>query len=169
MDFFEGYFRTLGMLLPRGEREDILRELSEEIHSQVAEKEARLARPLNPDEKAAILGHYGHPLLTAARYMPQRYLIGPVVFPYYWLLLKITLGLIVMGHTVGAVVLLAGGMPFAQMSEVGAEMAATVLKVVGWITVLAAIADWRLTRSRVLERWHPGKPSPLLVHMAGVV
>ncbi len=98
MDVIEGYFRTLRIFLPKGQRDDIIRELSGEVQSQVAEKAAALGRPLNSAEQASIISQYGHPMLTAARYWPQRYLIGPIVFPYYWIVLKIALALVAVGH-----------------------------------------------------------------------
>lgn len=176
MDLFDDYFRTLRIFLPKDQRDDIIRELSEEIRSQVADKEADLGRPLNAGEQAAIIGQYGHPLLTAARYRPQRYLIGPVVFPYYWLVLKVAIGLVVAGHVIGGIVLLAGGASFAEMGEVLEDLVGTLLKVLGWITVLAAFADMWLARSRVLEKWNPSTPFPPLQyaeravqHAAGAV
>ena len=169
MDLFDRYFRTLRIFLPKDQRDDIIRELSEEIRAQVGEKEAGLGRPLSAEERTAIIGQYGHPLLTAARYRPGRHLIGPIVFPYYWLVLKVIIALVVAGHVIGAVVLLAGGASFGQMGQVFAELVATVLKVLGWITVLAASADWWLTRSRVLEKWNPDAPFPPPVHAAGAV
>ena len=44
METIERYFSTLRMLLPADQRDDIVRELSEEIESQVADKEAALGR-----------------------------------------------------------------------------------------------------------------------------
>ena len=156
MDRIDEYLQTLRALLPRDKREDILQELSEEMRSQAAEQEADLGRPLTPTEQAEMLRKYGHPLLTAARYRPQRYLIGPVVFPYYALTLKVILAFVVAGHAIGAVVLLVGGQPVgpALLDMVGA-----VLSGVGWFTLLAACADYWLTRSRVLEKWDPNKTS----------
>ena len=97
MDVIDRYLRTLRILLPKDQRDDVLRELSEEMQSQVAEKEAALGRRLTAGEQAAIVSSYGHPLLTAARYRPQRHLIGPVVFPYYWIVLRIALALVASG------------------------------------------------------------------------
>lgn len=176
MDLFDDYFRTLRIFLPKDQRDDIIRELSEELRSQVADKEAALGRPLRADEQAAIIGQYGHPLLTAARYRPQRYLVGPVLFPYYWLVLKVAIGLVVAGHVIGGIVLLASGASFAEMGEVLEDLVGTLLKVLGWITVLAAFADMWLARSRVLEKWNPSAPFPPLQyaeravqHAAGAV
>ena len=117
MDVIEGYFRALRIFLPKGQRDDIIRELWGEVQSQVAEKAAALGRPLNSAEQASIISQYGHPMLTAARYWPQRYLIGPIVFPYYWIVLKIALALVAIGHVVGAAVLLAGGAPLIQLGQ----------------------------------------------------
>jgi hypothetical protein len=155
MDVFDSYFRTLRIFLPRDQREDIIRELSEEVRSQVAEKEATLKRPLNAEEQAAILGHYGHPLVTAARYRREQYLIGPVVFPYYWIVVKLVVGLIALGHAIGAAVLLASGATWDQMAAVLNDTVATALKALGWITALAAWMELWLSRTRALEKWKP--------------
>ena len=117
MDVINRYFRTLRIFLPKAQRDDIIRELSEEVGSQIAETEAALGRPLDAGEQAALIGQYGHPLVTAARYQPQRHLIGPVVFPYYWMVLRVALVLVAMGHLLGAAVLVAGGATAAQIGQ----------------------------------------------------
>ena len=40
MDVIDRYLRTLRIFLPKDQRDDIIRELSEEIQSQVADNEA---------------------------------------------------------------------------------------------------------------------------------
>jgi hypothetical protein len=161
MDVIESYFRTLRIFLPRDQRDDIIRELSEEVRSQVAEKESALGRPLNTDEQVAIIGQYGHPLRLAARYRPQRYLIGPIIFPYYWTVLKVVLGIIATVHLVGAAVMIANGAGLSAMGAVLENAIATGLKALGWITVLAAWMDLWLSGSRALERWQPRTPLPV--------
>ncbi len=155
MDIFDRYFRKLRIFLPKDQRDDIIRELSEEVRSQVADKEATLNRPLTAEEQAAILSHYGHPLVTAARYRRTQYLIGPVVFPYYWIIVKLAVGLIVLGHAIGAAVLLASGATWDQMAAVPNDTIATALKALGWITALAAWMELWLSRSGALEKWKP--------------
>ena len=125
METIERYLRTLRMLLPADQRDDIVRELSEEIESHVADKEVALGRALTADEQAAILRQYGHPLVTAARYRPQRHLIGPIVFPYYWIVLKVMLVLIVLGHAAGAAVLIAGGAALGDLGRCSRTRSAT--------------------------------------------
>jgi hypothetical protein len=160
MNLFHNYFRTLRLLLPRDQRDDIIRELSEEIHSQVADKEAVLGRPLNPSEQKAILQQLGHPIAVASRYRPQRYLVGPMVFPYYWLLIKVVVALVVVTQVMGTILLIARGGSVLPFSEIIEATISNGLKAVAWLTVLAVIADYWLRRSSVIERWTPRMPSP---------
>ena len=155
MDVIDRYLRTLRLLLPKDQRDDVIRELSEEMQAQVVEKEAALGRRLTSDEQAAIVSPYGHPLLTAARYRPQRHLIGPVVFPYYWVVLRIALALVATAHLLGAAVLIAGGVSHVPVGQLVENALATALKVAAWVTLLGAVADLSLARSRMLEKWHP--------------
>ena len=130
MDVIDRYFRTLRVLLPKDQRDDIIRELSEEVRAQIADREAELRRPLTADEQSAILGQYGHPLLTAARYRPTRYLIGALV------------------------TLTSGGTMNDLRAGLG-NVVGDILKVVGWLTALAAWMDLWLARSKVLKNWRP--------------
>jgi hypothetical protein len=83
------YLREVGFFLPKPERQDILAELSEDIRTQVDEREAALSRPLEEPELEAILNAWGKPLVVAERYLPQRYLVGPVLYPIYMFVLKV--------------------------------------------------------------------------------
>jgi hypothetical protein len=89
MELVERYLQAVQFWLPKRQQKDILAELSDDLRSQVEEKQAELGRTLNEPEVEAILKRCGHPMLAGSRYMPQQYLIGPALFPTYWLLLKI--------------------------------------------------------------------------------
>jgi hypothetical protein len=100
MDLLDRYLNAVGKGLPEAQREDIIRELSEDIRSEMEDKEAELSRPLAEAEQQAILKRRGNPVLLAARYRqdhrsvafgPQ--LIGPVLFPFYIKVLSFNLGL----------------------------------------------------------------------------
>ena len=155
MILLQRYLRTLQLFLPKAQREDIIRELSEEIETEIAEQERDIGRSLSAEEEAAIIGKYGHPLLAAARYRRQQYLIGPLLFPYYWLLLRVVLVLILVGHVIGSAIFLANGAGWSQVGDLAERLVQTSLMVFGWLTLLAAVADLWITRSRVLEKWNP--------------
>ena len=68
MDPIDGYLSSLRPFLPTPERDDLLRELSENIRAQVEETECGLGRPLTTSEQEAIVGQLDPPLVIAARY-----------------------------------------------------------------------------------------------------
>jgi hypothetical protein len=80
------------VFLPRPTQRDIITELSEDIRSRVEDREAGLGRPLTAAEQDSLVKELGHPALLAGRYGPRRQLIGAEIFPFYWLVLKLALG-----------------------------------------------------------------------------
>jgi hypothetical protein len=92
MELLDRYLQAVKFWLPKSQRDDIIAELSEDIQSQIEEKEAELGHKLDESDVEAVLKNLGHPLLIAERYLPsQQYLIGPVLFPVYRLVLKMLL------------------------------------------------------------------------------
>ncbi len=90
MELLDRYLKAVKFWLPSEQKQDIVAELSEDIRSQIEDKESELGRQLNDAEVEAILKKGGPPMLVAQRYLPQRYLIGPALFPTYWMVLKLT-------------------------------------------------------------------------------
>jgi hypothetical protein len=91
MGLLEKYLQAVKFWLPNSQQADIIAELRDDIHSEVEERESSLGRSLTDKEWEAILKQRGRPLLVAEKYLPQRWLIGPVLFPAYWFVLKIVL------------------------------------------------------------------------------
>ena len=54
MKIIDQYLKTLKGGLPEAHRDDIVRELSESIFSEIEEKEAELGRPLGTDENRSL-------------------------------------------------------------------------------------------------------------------
>src|SRR5215475_15534214 len=116
MQLLDRYLKNLAKLLPTGQREDIIRELSEDIQSEMEDKESELSRPLTEAEQLELLKRRGTPLHVAAGYSQNKgtlafgpQLIGPVLFPFYArvLLFNVGLTLLVLG-SVFAVLVLSG-------------------------------------------------------------
>jgi hypothetical protein len=74
--------------LPKAQQQDIVNELSEDLHAQIEEQESALKRPLNESELEAILKRCGSPIIVASRYRRQKYLIGPALFPIWQFVLN---------------------------------------------------------------------------------
>jgi hypothetical protein len=95
MDLLERYLQAIGQSLPPATRDDVLNELRANLTAQIDDRAEELARPLTEPELAAILKAHGRPEVVAARYQPQRYLIGPQIYPFYMLTMRRVLPFIV--------------------------------------------------------------------------
>src|SRR6266403_4893567 len=89
MELLERYLFAVSKHLPQARREDLIAELKDNLLSQLEDEEASLGRPLTTDEIAEVLRKHGRPLLVALQYLPQQHLIGPVMFPWYWYVLRL--------------------------------------------------------------------------------
>jgi hypothetical protein len=88
-DLADRYLQAIGFWLPRDQKQDILAEISEDLYSQIEDREAMLGRALSESEVADLLKQRGRPIFVAGQFMPQRSLIGPVLYPIYIFVLKI--------------------------------------------------------------------------------
>ncbi len=100
LDRYLAAVRQSMFLVPAAERDDIVRELEEDLREQIDEKEEQLGTSLTAEETDAILQRSGHPLLVAGRYRRRteafsfgRQWIGPELFPLYKWILIINLSL----------------------------------------------------------------------------
>ena len=156
MDLVDRYLQAVRGFLPRHEQDDIVRELAEDIRAQIEEKEAGLGRPLLDAELETFIRQLGHPMVLASRFGPQRQLIGAPIFPFYWLALKIALGIALLVHVVVSVVLLASGRPGSEVVETLVRFPTTgAVTVFGWVTLVFAVGQAILTRTGVFESWKP--------------
>lgn len=88
MTLVDRYLQAVKFWLPRNQKDDIIAELAEDLRSQVEEKESELGHNLSEAEIEPILKHSGSPMVVAQRYLPQRSLIGPALFPIYRMVVR---------------------------------------------------------------------------------
>jgi hypothetical protein len=88
MNLLERYLIAVGEHLPARGRADMLAELRVNLEAEIEGREEELGRALTEAEVAQVLEAHGMPVLVAARYGPQQFLIGPGLFPFYWYTLK---------------------------------------------------------------------------------
>ncbi|MBV8632484.1 MAG: hypothetical protein JOZ83_16265 [Silvibacterium sp.] len=88
-DLVDRYLQAVGFWLPRSQKQDILAEISEDLRSQIEDRETELGRTLTESEVAEILKQRGRPIFVAGQFLPQRSLIGPALYPIYIFVLKI--------------------------------------------------------------------------------
>ncbi len=89
MELLDRYLLAVRKHLPLARQADIVAELRANLEAQLEEQESELGRPLTEGEAIDWLKRLGSPTEMAAKYQPLRYLIGPTIFPTYWMILRL--------------------------------------------------------------------------------
>jgi hypothetical protein len=145
-NLLDRYLQAVGDHLPAATRDDVLSELRANLQAQIDDRAEELDRPLTEPKVAAILKDHGRPLIVAARYSPQQYLIGPAIFPYYLMTLRKIAPFAV-------VILFLANCSNLILARTGPELIAGILRALGqlipdifmlvmWITIAFAIAEY---------------------------
>jgi hypothetical protein len=174
MQLLDRYLTAIKFWLPKKQRDDIVAELEANLRAEIDDHAATLGRPLSDDELAALLKQHGSPLLVASRYQEEkrtvtfgRQLIGPVVFPFYWTAIKVTLVLLLIPGVVPEVILgtQAHGQPFVELGHALVRTAWLSLPALLLVTLVFAAVDFGLRHFGILQKlgtdWDPRKlPAP---------
>ncbi len=160
MDLIERYVAAVRRHLPQAQRADIGSELTENLRSAVEEREAGLGRALAPEEVSDLLRGHGHPWVVANRYLPQQYLIGPALYPYYRqaitaILFWILLPAIPIAIAVGTLLEMGAGGPAMTWLRALSGAWTTGLILLGLTTIVFAVLEGHQVRITLLDRWRP--------------
>jgi hypothetical protein len=165
MDLVERYLQSVRFLLPRRQRDDVHRELAEDLSAEIEAREETIGRPLGEDELTAVLQRFGHPLALALRYQPARSLVGPETFPILWFAVRNVLAILVVVHVVlPALFLLATG-DAGRIVGLFLRFPGVAVPVLFWLIVGAAVLDAKPVRAaiaRALARWKPQDLPPVV-------
>jgi hypothetical protein len=158
MELIDRYLNAVRFWLPRAQEDDIIAELGEDLRSQIEDRETALGRALNEDELAEILKKRGHPMSVASGYLPQRYLIGPALYPAYMVVVR----LVILWIVLPILILIAAPIAIATaadptMASIKAlwDAAMGCVFALGVITLVFAIIERHPIRE--LENWDPRK------------
>jgi hypothetical protein len=169
MELLERYLQAVKFWLPKEQKQDILAELSEDLRSQIDDREAELGRKLNESEIEGILRERGRPLLVANRYQPQQHLIGPVLFPIYKFVLKIVALCYLLPWVIvwACLLTLSPSYRAQQGNWVASALAGwsslwvITLLALGAVTLVFALLERAQAKSHFLEKWNPRKLPPV--------
>ena len=158
MDLVDSYVNAVAKALPEEQRADIIGELSEDIRSEMEERQKEVGRPLTPDEQEGLLKKRGNPWLLAARFRQDqrsvafgRQIIGPVLYPFYVKVLSFNLGLTFL--IVGAIFFalrLAGQQ--ISVSDMVSTCTLQFFIQFGVVTLIFSLVERHLTKHP--DRWH---------------
>jgi len=156
MSLLDRYLAAVRDHLPAGQQDDIIAELGDDLRSRFEERAEELGRPLTEAEEAELLRPYGRPLLMAARYRPQQYLIGPNLFPYYWATMKLALSVaLVVWAALVIAFAVSGRAAGGGLDDLWKMPVNAALWVFTWVTLTFAVIEAAAGRVRAWEQWDP--------------
>lgn len=155
------YLEAVRFWLPASQQEDIVAELREDLQAEVTDREMELGRELTDADLEDVLRRRGSPLKVAGQYLPQRSLIGPLLFPLYWLVLRIAtvclVGFMVLGWMAMALSRgLSGGTSTLTGVFMGVDVGALIsawLPMAAIVTLLFAVLERSEVKRRLVEEW----------------
>jgi hypothetical protein len=166
MNLIDRYTMEVARRLPllRGKK-DIQDELRSTLEDMLEDRARKAGRPADEAMEMDLLREYGSPGKVASTYNPMPYLIGPRIFPYYLMTLKIVLAVLTSVLLVLAVVQIAvqSPMTFADFpSALGkalSELFGALISAVGSMTIVFAILERVIPASEfkmgVDDEWDP--------------
>jgi hypothetical protein len=166
MELLDRYLQAVKFWLPKNQKQDIIAELSEDLRSQVEDREAEVGRPLNDSEVAEMLKQRGRPVLVANQFRPQQTLIGPILFPIYVFVLKIVAAFYLLPWVVVWIAMAIyrphpGLSLIATIGSFWTSFWPMTLSMIGSVTIIFAILERVQQKSRFMEQWDPRKLPPV--------
>jgi hypothetical protein len=169
MDLIARYLQAVRFWLPKGQQDDIIAELSQDLHAQIEEREAALGRKLNELEVETLLRRRGSPIQVASQFLPQQSLIGPLLFPIYVFVLRVVTLCMLIPAAVGVIAGIVSGPlthavkggwepPFAH---IGAQLWTAWFTALAVVTLVFAVLERTHVKAEILEKWDPRKLPPL--------
>ena len=151
-NLIDTYVSEVGRRLPRKTRADIEAEIHSAIQDVLEERSQKTGKPVDDELILAILKEYGDPEKVAASYMPERYLIGPRLYPIFTLVVRIVLSVTAILALIGLGIALGQSISspqsvFATIVREVADFGAAAMTVLGNIVLIFAILEWALYRS----------------------
>lgn len=157
MDLLERYLADVRRNLPAREADDIVAELRDLLLARAEEQEEKTGSV----DWTAVLQDFGHPLVIAARYRKQQWLIGPELYPFYVHFLKMIVGIVLIVVTCISAIKVAlwasdpGPAIIGFLGSIWGALAGTV----GSVTILFVIIE-RFAKGSAAKCTH-WKPSEL--------
>jgi len=170
LELLDRYLEAIRKHLPWKRQEDILAELRANYEAQLEDRETALGRSLTQGEAEDWLRELGSPLSVAARYQSQQYLIGPSLFPIYWVVMKTSLLWVTILYCIGNAVLLAADrLSWRVLPNLAVSLPFSLLYTAGIITAIFAFYELasvhfpeKLGRIGALHKeWSPASLPPL--------
>lgn len=151
-ELLERYLLGVKRELIGKEREDITAEIESYLYDLLAER-FTAEHEIGEQEMETVLKEMGSPRKLAARYRPQRALIGARIFPIYTLVLRIVVAVVIGGMTLAFIISSIVGQPAGASLHVWewlGSIGSGALSAFGMVTIVFAIIE-RTNEKRALD------------------
>ncbi len=165
MNMLDKYIAEVGKHLPHKNRQDLQKEIRSTIQDMLDDRSQQSGKPIDEALISQVLQEYGAPAKVAAAYQPTRYLIGPRLYPFFEMVVKIVLSVLaVVGLIRFGISFADGGATgaafFAALGKYGLEWLAGMISAFGNIVLVFAILERVLPASEFeeeAEKWSPAE------------
>ena len=149
MNLIDTYISEVGRRLPRKNRLDIEAEIRSVLQDMLEERSQTTGKPVDDELTFEVLKEYGAPEKVAASYMPERYLIGPRLYPIFLTVVRIVFPAIVIIAATSVLINLS--QHAATMSDLASAfgyalvgLATSAISALGNLVLIFAIIEWVL-------------------------
>ena len=161
MNMLDLYITEIGRHLPEKTRTDLQREIRSLLEDALDDASQSQDRPVDEAMTVEVLKKFGEPEKVAASYSQPRYLIGPRIFPTYWMVLRIVLAVVLavsalgigLGWGEGAN---PGQSPFEVILAAFTGLLGALIAALGNVTLVFAILERTIPDFSMKEKeWDP--------------
>lgn len=156
------YLTAVSENLPAKLRKDTVTEIRSLIEDALDDRSKAEGRPPDNEMMVEVLKQFGSPQSIVAPYLPEKYLIGPQLFPTFSLVISIVLPILavlsMIGFWVGHIQPnpITGVELAANIAKSIGNMLSTVIQGFGNIVIIFAILQWVLPDFRIKPKeWDP--------------
>ena len=158
------YLAAVSDLLPVRLRKDTVTEIRSLIQDALDDRSKTEGKVPDDDMMAAVLKEFGSPEKIVAPYLPEKYLIGPRLYPTFILVLQIVLPiiavvmLVISWWGVGQVATMTTSKFFTELANSLASTLSTVVQAFGNIVLIFAILQWTVPEFKTMvkeKEWDP--------------
>jgi hypothetical protein len=165
MNMLDKYITEIGKKLPQKNRLDLQTEIRSTIEDMLEDRSKKTGRSIDNKMIEEVLQEYGSPAKVAASYHTPHYLIGPQLYPFFIIVVKIVL-VVLLAVTLGGFLLnyytnLAGPGFLKALGDFALQFFGGAIAAFGNIVLVFAILERVLPSAEFDEKNEPWKASDL--------
>ena len=164
MNLLDKYILEVGKHLPRNHRLDLQTEIRSTLEDMLEDRSQAAGKPVDDAMTSEVLMEFGAPSKVAAAYQPERYLIGPRMYPFFIMVVKIVISVLTVVGMVGLAISFVdsggAGVDFLNaIGKWGAEFVTGIISAFGNIVLVFAILERVLPKQEFdteeADKWKP--------------